>query len=172
MNNPVPNIVRFFLLLILQGIILKQVAFGWSGRIYFHFFVYPLFILLLPVSIPGYIQLFLAFLMGMGVDLFYDSPGVHASALVFTTYARSYILTSLEPSEGYGANFSPTIDRMGLPWFFQYASILLILHIFFYYSVEIFTFVFIGDIILKTIFSYISSIAFILMVMAILNPKS
>ena len=171
-NNIVPNAVRFIMLLLLQGLIFKYVSLGWGGRYYFHVFIYPLFILLMPLGIPGWVQLLTSFLLGLSVDFFYDSPGVHASALVFTAYVRSFIMTAFEPREGYNPDYALTPKRMGFPWFFRYASTLLGVHLLFYYSVEIFTFVYIGEILLRSILSYLSSIAFILMIMAIFNPKT
>ena len=171
-NSIVPNILRFVLLILLQAMIFIQFAFGWSGRIYVHTIIYPLFIMLLPLNVPRWLMSVLAFIMGILIDIAYNSPGVHASALVFTAFIRSSVLALLEPREGYSINMIPTAHKMGISWFFRYASILLLIHLLFYFSVEVFTFFYFGEIILKTIFSYLSSIAFIMMTMVLFNPKS
>ena len=171
-SSIIPNIIRFILLTLLQALIFKEFAFGWGGRVYFQTLIYPLFILLLPMNFPRWLIVLLAFTMGIILDIFYNSPGVHASAFVFTAFIREPILALLEPREGYSVNMSPTMQKMGSSWFFRYASIMMAIHLFFYFSVDAFTFVYIFDIFLKTLFSYIISIAFIMMVMIIFNPKN
>jgi len=113
----------------------------------------------------------IGFILGMSIDVFYNSPGIHASACVFTAYIRTWILTLLEPYEGYSTNVSPTIKNFGLPWFLSYASILLGLHLLFYFSVEAFSFVFIFEIVMNTIFSLIASLLLTVLIMLIFNPK-
>ncbi len=163
--------LRFVLLLLFQVLILKQFALGWGGTIYVHVFIYPLFFFLLPFNVQRWFAMILAFIMGLLIDMFYNSPGVHTSALVFTVFSRHYVLSWLSPRDGYKVNLTPTKDKMGSPWFFRYASILLLAHLFFYFSVEVFNFRFFGKIILKTLFSYAASIIFIMMIMIIFNPK-
>ncbi len=164
------NILRFVGLLLLQGLVFKNIGVGWETFPYLHIIVFPLFILLLPVRTPTTLVIFLAFLLGISVDFLYDTLGVHASAAVFTGFVRSLILKMLEPRGGYNMSYSPTIARMGLGWFVQYVAILMFAHIFFYYSVEAFTFVYIVDILLKTIVSFLASMVFIMIFQLLFNP--
>lgn len=171
-SNLLPNLIRFILLLLLQVLVLKDFSFSFgTGKILANTLVYPLFILFLPFDFPRWAMLFLAFLMGFMVDVFYDSLGVHASALVFTALVREFVLDRLEPREGYAPNFGANFKKMGLLWFFRYASILMVIHLFFYCSVEAFTFAYFFDIILKTIFSYFTSMVSIMMIVLIFKPK-
>ncbi|GJM33366.1 MAG: hypothetical protein DHS20C18_23670 [Saprospiraceae bacterium] len=171
MNNAVViNVIRFLLILVFQGYVLKRISEIVFGGFYFEILFYPLFIMLLPFRTPRFLQLFLAFLMGICVDAFYDSPGVHASAAVFLAFIRPVILSWLAPRDGYNANYSPTMARYTFPWFLRYASLMLIFHLFFYFSVEAFTFVYIMDILLKTISSFVTSMVFIMVIMFSFNP--
>ena len=172
MNNNaiITNAARFLALLLLQGLVLKRISLGWDGILYFNVLLYPLFIMLLPFRTPRTAQLLLAFALGLLLDFFYDSPGVHASAGVFTAYIRPLVLRRIAPRDGYNINHSPTARRLGWTWFITYASIMLTAHLFFYFSVEAFTFVYLGMILLKTLFSFILSMVFILMVMGVFNP--
>ncbi len=169
-NLILTNAFRFLGLLLVQVLILKRIGIGWDNFPYLHVHLYPLFVLLLPLRTPKPLVMILAFVMGLSVDFFYDSLGVHASALVFMGFMRSFVLARLEPRGGYNTNFSPTKQRMGLPWFLRYASLLLAGHIFFYFSVEAFTFVYIVDIALKSLFTFAASLAFIVIYMFIFNP--
>ncbi len=171
-NDIFVNIIRFILLLLFQVIVVKNFNFNLGIGVYFHVFVYPLFIFLLPLTIPRWALILLGFVMGFSVDLFYYSYGVHASALTFTAFIRYQVLSWVEPREKYSVNFIPNADKLGFNWFFRYASILLLLHLFFYYSVEFFTLIYFFEIIIRTFLSYIVSISFIMMIMIVFKPKS
>lgn len=165
------HIVRFFVLLLFQGLILKQMSIGWGDVVYWNVILYPLFVLLLPVRTSTWQLLLLGFAMGLGVDLFYDSPGVHASALVFTAFVRPLVLRLMEPREGYSLSASPSQVVFGFQGFMQYSGILMLVHLFFYFSVEAFTFVYLLDILQKTFFSFLFSMAFIAMITLIFSAS-
>ena len=166
----VVNALRFFGLVILQGLVFQDVGAGWESFPYLHIIVFPVFILLLPLRTPRALIILLGFLIGISIDFLYNSMGVHASAAVFTAFIRPYLLKILEPRGGYNVNYSPTAERMGLAWFFRYAAILMFLHLFFYFSVEAFTFVYIVNILAKTFVSFIVSMIFVLIYQLLFNP--
>ncbi|MDX1940436.1 MAG: hypothetical protein SFU99_07785 [Saprospiraceae bacterium] len=165
------NIARFFGFGLAQVFVLKEMNLWWAGFHYFQIFLYPLFILLLPFRAPQQLILFLSFVMGIFIDGFYDSMGVHASASVFTAALRPWVLAWVAPRGGYDSKHVPTKAQYGLPWFLRYASILMGIHLLFYFSVESFTFVNPFEIFLKTVGSGIISMIFIWMTIMILNPK-
>ena len=157
--------------MLIQVLILKQIHISWSGVEYIHLYIYPLFIILLPLKIQRPLLLVIAFITGLILDMFYDSPGLHASTLVVVAYVRNYILKFLEPRDGYNIDITPSIKNFGFNWFIIYSSILVFINVFWYFSVEAFSFHYISDIILKTIFSFIFSEIIILLYMIILNPE-
>ena len=172
MNSPwTNNIKRLIFLVLIQILILKRINIGWGDFNYIHFFIYPLFILLIPLKIQRPFLLILAFFTGLIIDMFYDSPGLHSSSLVFMAFMRNYILRFLEPRDGYKIDITPTIYDFGFNWFLIYSSILVFLNIFWYFSVEAFSFQYFPEIILKTIFSFIFSEILIVLYVIILNPK-
>ena len=166
------NIVRFLLLWFAQVFIFKQLFWEWNGQVYLQVHICVLFILLLPFKIPRILTLFLAFVLGIAIDFFYESYGIFAASLVFTAYVRAMVLKILTPREGYGIKDSPTKMSLGDAWFFKYTGLLLLLHFLFYYSIESFTFVYMNAILLKTFFSWIGSMFFILIIVYVTNPKA
>ncbi len=164
------NVLRFFGLVIVQVLILKKIAVGGSSFNYVSLIIYPLFLMLLPLRIPHSILVLLGFVTGIAVDAFYDSYGIHASASVFAGFIRPYVLNILEPKGGYLQNISPTKQRMGLNWFAVYASVMLFAHLLFYFSIEAFTYYYIGEILLKTISSFILSMILIILYQFIFDP--
>ncbi len=171
MNNVFfSNILRFIGLLLVQVLILKKVVIGGSSFNYVSLIIYPLFLMLLPLRTPHSVLVLLGFVIGILVDAFYDSYGVHASASVFIGFIRPFVLKIVEPKGGYIQNSSPTKRRLGASWFFIYSSIILFTHLFFYFSVEAFTFYYIGDIVLKTVSSFLFSIIIIMLYQFIFDP--
>ncbi|MEM8523026.1 MAG: rod shape-determining protein MreD [Bacteroidota bacterium] len=165
------NGVRFLLLVFIQVFILRQMVIAEGFWNYFKFFIYPLFIFLLPFNFSKYLVIVLGFFTGLTVDMFYDTLGVHAAAGTFTGYMRSRVLKWLEPKGGYNVNFSPTKSRMGNSWFFPYVSILLLCHVFAYFCAEQFNVAKILDIIIGTVASFVASFSAIMVIQVIFNPK-
>lgn len=164
--------LRFIFLLLLQVLVFKRVALAWEGFNYISVIIYPIFIILLPHRTPHVLLVLLGFVLGLSVDVFYSSQGVHASALVFTAYIRPYILRIFEPRGGYAQNQSPTKRQLGINTFTSYAAAMLAIHLLIYFSVQAFSFVYIGEILLRTIFSFFPSLIFIIIYQYLFDPKS
>lgn len=161
----------FIALIIVQILIFRGISFGWGGQHYFQVMIYPLLMIILPLNISRIQLMLIAFGMGFIIDLFYISPGVHSSALVFTAFIRQLVLNIMEPRGGYKVNISPTIYHLGINWFLSYAAIMILLHHLIYFSLEIFSFEHFITIWLKTIFSFFTSYLFTLAIAIIMNPK-
>ena len=116
------NIIRGIFILFIQLVLLKRIDITFGEFNYIHFTVYPLIIILLPYKTSRTIVIGIAFLLGLFVDLFYDSIGVHAAAATLTAYLRIYILNMISPVEGYGKD-ALTSFVYGLPWFLCYFNL-------------------------------------------------
>jgi len=172
MNNPILiNLWRFLFLVLLQGLVLRRMEFEAGPLSYLHPIIYPLFIMLLPMRTANPVVVLLAFVAGISVDFFYNSIGVHASAAVFIAFVRPFIFGRLEPRGGYTVNHNPTAFRLGRPWWLRYTSIMMGLYLFWYFSVEAFTFYYLLDILLNTVVSFFISIIFILLYQVFFNPR-
>lgn len=173
MNNQTIRYAAFFILLIiLQVLVFQRMVFGWGGVNYVQIFIYPLFILGLPIKTPRPAMLTLAFFLGLIIDIFYTTPGVHAGATVAMAFARPYVLGMLEPRTGYNVNVIPSKYHQGINWYLGYSGILLFVHIFIYYVLEVFTFVYFLEIWLKTIFTFLFTLIFVLIYQYLIDPKA
>lgn len=157
-NKSIIHIIRFVLLILLQGLIISKMNFG----LYVHPFIYPLFILLLPFEVSGTFLLFSAFAIGFSVDLFVGTPGLHAAASVFSAFLRPFILRQLEGVKSYEDIYSPSLNALGYSWFIRYILFFLVSHNTFYFFLEAFTFKHFWSTILTIVFSSITSILLIL----------
>ncbi len=126
----------FILLVLFQGLILNNIEFGG----YVVPFLYVFFILLLPFDMPNWVVLILGFIIGIAIDSFSSTLGMHTSATVFMAFCRYYLLKLIEPRGGYEFNSKPNVQFMGLTWYLLYASILIFLHHIFLFYVESFKF--------------------------------
>jgi rod shape-determining protein MreD len=167
------HMIRGLLLLLLQVLVLKRIGLGesWIWE-YGNIFIYPVIVLLLPFRLPRHYVILIGFFIGLIIDIFYDTIGVHAFALTATAYARGLILSYMEPRGGYQLSMSPTIFSMGLNWVMTYTFFSMLIHVFLYFSVEIFTFIYIGQILLKTTITLILSMLVVMGYHLLFNPRT
>ncbi len=124
------------MLVIVQVLIIQNINL--SG--YIILLPYVMIIIILPFETNKLIVLFAAFILGICIDYFYDSSGIHASACTFMGFSRYYVLKYIAPRDGYDIGVKPTIEDMGLEWFLRYAGTLILIHHFFLFYTEIFRF--------------------------------
>jgi rod shape-determining protein MreD len=136
LNEIIRNIIRFALLVGLQVLIINNIELGR----FINPFIYVLFIIVLPFETPKWVLLFSAFAMGITIDMFYNTAGMHAAACVFIAYLRPGILKLFSPRDGYEFGTQPTIQYLGVPWFLSYSAILIVLHHFILFYIEVFRF--------------------------------
>lgn len=92
-------------------------------------FVYIGFILFLPMEITTVVLMLLAFVMGIALDVFQNSPGLHAGASVVLAFLRNRWLLALTPQGGYdAATGSNAYSQPGALWLLTYMLPLIILH--------------------------------------------
>ncbi len=103
-------------------------------------YIYVLFILLLPINSNRYLVLSYAFLLGICVDIFNSTQGLHASSAVLLAYLRPYFLQFFAPRDDYDLNKAPSIRNYGFSWFVKYAGILILIHHLFLFYIEILSF--------------------------------
>lgn len=130
------NIIRFFVLVFMQVFLLKNVTLYNLSTPYF----YIMFILLLPFETPNLLLFALAFILGLTIDAFYDTPGLHAASCVLLAFVRILFISITVQKEGFDNEPEPTMSNMGFRWFFTYALILTLFHHFFLFNLEVFRF--------------------------------
>lgn len=155
----VNNIGRFFLLILLQSLILNEINLG----VYLNIYLYVLFIILLPFETPGWILLPVCFMLGMAIDISLNTMGLHTSAATFAAFARPLVLRILKPREGYDMNASPGLFSMGFNWFVSYSLIMVFIHHVWLFFIEAFRFSDVFFIFLKVLSSLVLNVFLILL---------
>lgn len=166
------HVLRAILIFLTQVVVFKPLGLGmgWLWR-NGDIFIYPLIILLLPIRMARQYVILLGFGVGLLTDLFYNTPGVHAFALTAAAYARGHIMQLFEPRGGYQLSMTPTRRLMGINWLLSVTAPVMAIHAFMYASAEIFTFVFFGKIILKTLITFGLSMLALIGYHALFNPR-
>lgn len=151
-----PPIIRYILygfgLVLLQGLIIQQIKLG-SIAEYFVPFVYPMFVLVLPYNFNKHWMLIIALFAGLLVDMFYNTPGLNASAAVLIAFLRPYALSLLEPRDGFDEIKPPGYNSMGMNRFVAYVAILMFVYHLWFFSLEMFKISYLHIIVLKAFFS-------------------
>ena len=163
--------VRFVVLAALHVLVFAHLGEATTWGPYVQVVLYPLAIMLLPVGTPSVLVLLIAFALGSVIDFSLGTYGLHAAALVLSGFARRLLLGLLEPREGYGADVSPTRGRFGTAWFARYAALYLVIHLLAFFAIEAFTFVYWGEILLRTAGSFCVSMLLILLYALVLDPR-
>jgi len=128
--------MRFVILTLLQVFVLNKVQL--SG--YINPYLYVLFILILPFETPKWLILILALIQGLTIDMFVQTPGMHAAACVLMAFLRPYVIGTISSKKEYEPGIQPSIQDLGFSWFISYAGILTLAHHIVLFFVEVFHF--------------------------------
>lgn len=145
-------------LVFIQVFLLKNINLYNLSTPYF----YILFILLLPFETPNLLLFILAFIMGITIDAFYDTPGLHASACVLLAFVRILFISITVQKDGFDNEPEPTLGIMGFRWFFAYAAFLTLIHHFFLFNLEAFNLSQIESTISRVLFSSLFTVLLML----------
>ncbi|MGK7397033.1 MAG: Rod shape-determining protein MreD [Candidatus Cyclobacteriaceae bacterium M3_2C_046] len=125
MGNRLPGqILQFFVYVVLQVLIMKNIVL--FDRAFC--FIYVAFLLLLPLESGKLPLIFLGFITGLIIDVFYDSLGIHTAASVLIMYLRPYWMNVITTKGSEENVYSPTLRNMGFEWFVTYALPLIFIH--------------------------------------------
>lgn len=157
MLRVIQNIVSFILLTLVQVLVLNNVQFlGFINP-----YIYILFILMLPARMPRWLVLILGFILGIVIDTFSNTLGMHTFSTVLIAYARSYII-QLFTSIDEGNNPVPSFYSFGVGAYVKYVISLVLIHHISLFIIEAFNFTSIWIVILKALLSSVISILLIL----------
>ncbi|MEZ0609340.1 hypothetical protein ACAW74_12525 [Fibrella sp. WM1] len=114
----------FLLYLTLQILIVRNLVIFDYGFC----FLYVACILLLPNEISQTVLLLLAFAIGIIVDTFYNTLGMHAAATVLMAYLRPLIVRVQMGQRMLESRVVFTLQELGFTDFFKYVIVLVLIH--------------------------------------------
>jgi rod shape-determining protein MreD len=158
-KRPIQIVIQFVVLVLLQLLVFNN--FRFSGFI--NPYVYILFFLLLPFDFSMTLMLVLGLVMGLIIDLFMGTPGVHSFATVLAVFVRPGVLNLIAPHDGYNMNILPRMSQMGLIWFIKYTVLFVVIHHLVLFYAEVFSFSHFFFTLLKVLLSSVCTITFIVL---------
>ncbi len=162
------RIVAFFAYLLAQALIFnKAVLFGTAYP-----YIYPGFLLVLPIDLAAIPGMLLGLALGLGVDAFSNTFGIHAAASVAFMFLRPYVLNMLTPSRGYQEGTALQPANLGLGWFVSYALPLLFVHHLLVLAIEAGGSEVFWSVLLKAFFSTLYSFAVITLLLYLFVKRS
>jgi hypothetical protein len=159
------NIARFILLLAAQILIFNNINFlGFINP-----YPYILFIILYPVNGNKSGLLLASFFLGIIMDMFCNSGGVHAASCVALAYYRPYIFKF-----SFGLSYEYQTVKLNdvlTPERFSFILISVIIHHFVLFLLEVFRLNFLWEILLKTLISTLFTIIICIIIIYIIKPN-
>ena len=166
MNNDfIRNCLRFICLIFAQVLIFNHINFlGFINP-----YPYVLFILLFPIGDNRAQLITFSFLIGITLDMFSNSGGMHAAASLVMAYSRPWVLRSV-----FGVAYEYNTIRISNISFterFIYVTILVLIHHFVLFLLETFNVSDILYILKKTLFSGIFTLILCLIFITLFSVK-
>lgn len=159
------NIARFILLLLAQVLIFNRMdLFGFVNP-----FPYILFIILYPVNGNKTGLLLASFFLGLIMDMFWNSGGVHATACLVLAYFRPAIFKF-----SFGLSYEYQTVKLNdslTPERFSFILIAVIIHHFTLFILEIFKLSSILDILVRTVLSTLFTIITSIIIIYLIKPS-
>lgn len=135
MRAVISYIKMFVILVLVQVLILNQIQV--SG--YINPYIYLLFVMLFPMNSPRSVLLPVAFILGLTIDIFTNSLGIHAAATTFVAYVRPFVIRAISSHEEDRSD-EPVMKQNGFGWFLYYTVIMVLLHHTILFFLEVFSF--------------------------------
>ena len=116
------NILRFLILVVVQVLFINNLQFNYCTP-----YIYILFILSLPVTCPRWLDLIAGFVLGLTIDLFSNTLGLHAFACVLIAYLRHFAIKVFISRENRIINI-PSFYSFGMMPYIKYVVVLTAIH--------------------------------------------
>lgn len=159
------NIFRFVMLLLAQIALFNNInLFG-----YLNPYPYILFILLYPVNSNRSSLLLASFFLGLTLDFFANSGGVHATACLILAYVRPFFFKF---SFGLSYEYQTIkINERLSPERFTFITIAIITHHLILFLLEFFKFIFIIEILKRTILTTLFTLLVTIIIIYLFKPN-
>ncbi|WP_439130320.1 hypothetical protein [Polaribacter sp.] len=150
MNKPLDLLTLFFSLLLLQVFVLNNILFlGFINP-----YLYIVFVFLYPLKENRIPFLFYCFLLGISVDFFSDSGGIHAFSIITIAYLRLFFVKLYFRKVAADFQFF-RLKSESFGKIFNFTATLTVIHHFIYFSFANFSFNNFSNVLLNTLYSSI-----------------
>lgn len=128
-------------------------------------------LLLLPIQSNSVRTMVYAFILGLTIDIFSNTPGMHAASCVLLSFVRTGLLELLKPGGNYEEYMEISIPSMGLKWYLNFMLPSLFMHHFLFFMIDYASFSKFWLALLKAVLSSIFTLLTIILIQYILNGR-
>ena len=146
------QIGRYILVMLLQVLLLDQLQL--LGVC--HPYIYILCLLMMPVTLPHNVDMIIGALVGVVMDIFCNSLGVHTAACILIMFIRPYIISSMV-NDIDRLNEAISMHVLGVENMIKYVLILVFVHHAVVFLLAAWSWSHIGFVLIETIVSGIIS---------------
>ena len=151
------QIGRYVLVMVLQVLLFNQLQL--LGVC--HPYIYILCLLMMPITLPHSADMFIGAAVGLVMDAFCNTPGIHMAACILVMFMRPYLLGVIVNDKD-RLNEQISIHSLGLEAMVKYTAVLVVVHHLMVFMIASWGWTHLGFVLLETVVSSILTIGIIL----------
>jgi len=151
------QIGRYFLVMLLQVLLFDQLQL--LGVC--HPYIYILCLLMMPITLPHSADMIIGAVVGMIMDIFCNSLGVHTASCIFIMFIRPYLIGAIVNDKD-RLNEQITLRTLGMEPLLKYVVILVLAHHLMVFLLAAWSWSHIGFVAVETIVSSLITISIII----------
>ena len=151
------QIGRYFLVMLLQVLLFDQLQL--LGVC--HPYIYILCLLMMPITLPHSADMIIGAVVGLIMDIFCNSLGVHTASCIFIMFIRPYLIGAIVNDKD-RLNEQITLRTLGMEPLLKYVVILVLAHHLMVFLLAAWSWSHIGFVLMETIVSSLITISIII----------
>ncbi|MBR5677852.1 MAG: rod shape-determining protein MreD [Paludibacteraceae bacterium] len=148
---------RYVIVMLLQVLLFDQLQL-WGVC---HPYIYILCLLMLPITLPHSVDMVIGAIIGLIMDVFCNSLGVHTASCILIMFIRPYLIGAIVNDKD-RLNEQISLRSIGMEAMIKYVVILVVIHHLVVFSLAAWSWHHIGFILLETLVSSIVTISIII----------
>lgn len=151
------QLVRYIIVMLLQVLLFDQLQLWGVCNPY----IYVLCLLMLPITLPHSVDMVIGAIVGIIMDIFCNSLGIHMASCILLMFIRPYLIGAIV-SDKDRLNEQISTRTLGLEGMVKYVVILVLLHHLTIFTLAAWSWHHIGFVLLETLVSSIVTILIII----------
>ena len=151
------QIGRYVVVMLLQVLLFDQLQL-WGAC---HPYIYILCLLMMPITLPHNVDMLIGALVGLVMDVFCNSLGVHTAACILVMFVRPYLIGALVNDKD-RLNEQISLRSIGMEAILRYVVIMVIIHHLMVFALAAWSWAHIGFVLLETLVSSLVTILIII----------
>ena len=148
---------RYVIVMLLQVLLFDQLQL-WGVC---HPYIYILCLLMMPITLPHSVDMVIGAIIGLIMDVFCNSLGVHTASCILIMFIRPYLIGAIVNDKD-RLNEQISLRSIGMEAMIKYVVILVVIHHLVVFSLAAWSWHHIGFILLETLVSSIVTISIII----------